>query len=66
MIDTSKHLWIIPIPDSKIRDQVLFHATQDPERAAALAKEEDTVALKVWLEGSFETWGHVTRWEQTP
>lgn len=66
MIDTSKHLWLVPIPESEIRGEVLFHATYDQERAEALAKEEGSHAYKLWLEGSMETWGHVTRWEQTP
>jgi len=64
MIDTSKPIWIIPVPDSEIRGECLFYATQDPERAEALAKEEGADAVKAVLEGTFETYRHVTRWEQ--
>ena len=61
--------WLIEIPGSVIRNEPLFYATQDQERAEGLVKEleaehgKSVKALKVWLEGSMETWGHVTRWE---
>lgn len=64
MIDTTKPLWIVPIPESELRGEQLFYATQDPQRAEGIASEDKSDAVKVWLEGSMETYRHVTRWEQ--
>jgi hypothetical protein len=61
--------WLIEIPNSVIRDEPLFYATKDQQRAEGLVAEltaehgKPVTALKVWLEGSMETWGPVTRWE---